>query len=126
VRLPILDADGLRERDLELARHISAAARELGVPADPAAVQTVQLTIDALVGPAVRPFWRAVLAYQEVGDEDLVDPQGRGPSIWFHGPRLSDAHGLTGRSRRPSRRWSSRIGRSRCGRHRGLEARRRA
>jgi len=83
VRLPIMDADGLRERDLELARQISAAARELGVSADPAAVQVVQVTVDALVGPEVMPFWRAVLGYREVGDEDLVDPHGRGPSFWF-------------------------------------------
>jgi 4a-hydroxytetrahydrobiopterin dehydratase len=30
----------LSERDVELARQISAMARELGVPADPSAVQT--------------------------------------------------------------------------------------
>ena len=89
VRLPMTEV-GLGGRDVELARRISAAARELGGPADPAAVQTVQLTIDALVGAEVMPFWRAVLGYQEVGDEDLVDPQGRGPSLWFQdmdGPR---------------------------------------
>jgi 4a-hydroxytetrahydrobiopterin dehydratase len=89
VRLPMTEV-GLGGRDVELARRISAAARELGAPADPAAVQTVQLTIDALVGAEVMPFWRAVLGYQKVGDEDLVDPQGRGPSLWFQdmdGPR---------------------------------------
>jgi 4a-hydroxytetrahydrobiopterin dehydratase len=32
---------GLSERDVELARRISAAARELDVPADPTAVQAV-------------------------------------------------------------------------------------
>jgi 4a-hydroxytetrahydrobiopterin dehydratase len=85
------DDEGLRERDLELARRISAAARELNVPADPAAVQTVQVSIDALVTSEVMPFWRAVLGYREVGDEDLLDPHGRGPSIWFQrmdAPRL--------------------------------------
>ena len=35
------------------------------------------------VGPAVRPFWRAVLGYRDVGDEELVAPHGRGPSVWF-------------------------------------------
>jgi len=83
VRLWTHDVDGLSERDIDLARQISAAARELGVPADPTAVQTVQVAIDALAGSEVRPFWRAVLGYQEVGDEDLVDPRGRGPSFWF-------------------------------------------
>jgi 4a-hydroxytetrahydrobiopterin dehydratase len=74
---------GLSERDVEMARQISAAARELHVPADPAAVQTVQVTIDALVSPQVMPFWRAVLGYQEWGEEDLLDPHRRGPSFWF-------------------------------------------
>ena len=74
---------GLSERDVELARRISAVARELGVPADPSAVQTVQVTIDALAGPDVMPFWRAVLGYQDRGPEDLVDPHSRGASFWF-------------------------------------------
>jgi 4a-hydroxytetrahydrobiopterin dehydratase len=76
---------GMSERDVELARQISAVARELGLPADPSAVQTVQVAIDALVGPEVLPFWRAVLGYRDRGDspEDLIDPHGRGPSFWF-------------------------------------------
>jgi 4a-hydroxytetrahydrobiopterin dehydratase len=83
VRLKSYDIDGLSTGDVELARRISAAARELGVPADPGAVQTVQFAIDALVGVNVLPFWRAVLGYDQVGGEDLVDPLRRGPSIWF-------------------------------------------
>jgi 4a-hydroxytetrahydrobiopterin dehydratase len=83
VRLTTHDVGGLSERDVELARQISAAAGELDVPADPAAVQAVDVTIDALVGPDVMPFWRAVLGYKQEGDEDLLDPHGRGPSIWF-------------------------------------------
>jgi 4a-hydroxytetrahydrobiopterin dehydratase len=80
------DSYGLSERDVELARQISAVARELGVPADPSVVQTVMVTIDALVSLDVLPFWRAVLGYRERVDspeEDLVDPRGRGPSFWF-------------------------------------------
>src|SRR3989442_5281453 len=78
------DYYGLSERDLELARKISAIARELDVPADPAMVQTVLITIDAFDIPKVKPFWRDVLGYQDREDspEDLVDPRGRGPSIW--------------------------------------------
>jgi 4a-hydroxytetrahydrobiopterin dehydratase len=87
VRLITITHDhcGLSERDVELARQISAVARELGVPADPSAVQTVQVTIDALVGPDVMPFWRAVLGYRDRGDspEDLIDPHSRGASLWF-------------------------------------------
>ena len=80
------DYHGLSDRDLELARQISAVARELGMLADPAAVQTVEVTIDALVSREVMPFWRAVLGYEyrsDSPDEDLVDPRGRGPSFWF-------------------------------------------
>ncbi len=55
----------------------------LGVSADPTGVQTVQVAIDALVGAEVRPFWRAVLGYRAMGEEELVDPHRRGPSFWF-------------------------------------------
>src|SRR4051795_12388275 len=41
VRLPMGDVPGLTERDLEFARQISGAARELEIRADPAAVQDV-------------------------------------------------------------------------------------
>jgi 4a-hydroxytetrahydrobiopterin dehydratase len=77
---------GMSGRDIELARQISAVAREQGVPAEPTAVQTVQVTIDALVSADVMPFWRAVLGYEyrsDSPDEDLIDPRWRAPSIWF-------------------------------------------
>jgi len=79
------DHYGLSERDLDLARQISATARKLGVPAEPVIVQTVLVTIDALDIPKVKPFWRAVLGYQDRADspEDLIDPRGRGASFWF-------------------------------------------
>lgn len=83
VRLITHDLGGLSERDVNLARQITAAARELDIPADPAAMQDIDFVIDALVGPDVMPFWQAVLGYQQVGDEDLVDPHGCWPSIWF-------------------------------------------
>lgn len=77
-------SDGLlSERDVALARQISAAARELDVPIDLTGLQSIQVAIDALVIPDVLPFWRAVLGYEEVDDEDLVDPHFQGPPIWF-------------------------------------------
>lgn len=76
---------GPSQHDVEMAREISAIARRLGVTADPSALQTVQATIDALVISEVKPFWRAVLGYEDRDDspEDLIDPRGRGPSFWF-------------------------------------------
>ncbi|ONI67450.1 hypothetical protein BWI15_30460 [Kribbella sp. ALI-6-A] len=71
----------LGRRDVALARKISAAAAQLGVAADPAAVQVVNVTLDALVGAAVLPFWRAVLGYGQIGDDYLFDPLRRGPGF---------------------------------------------
>jgi Pterin-4a-carbinolamine dehydratase len=83
VRLITHEVDGLSERDADLARQISDTARAMKIPADPSPVQDVQIAIDTMVPAEVRPFWRAVLGYREVGDEDLLDPISRGPSIWF-------------------------------------------
>jgi len=69
--------------DLAVARAISAVAQDLGLAADPSALQTVQLAIDALDKRSVLPFWRAALEYERVGDADLVDPMRRDPAIWF-------------------------------------------
>ena len=88
VRLLTITEDyyGLTARDVELARQISVSARELGIPADPSAVQSLVVTIDALVIPEVLPFWRAVLGYRPRADtpeEELTDPQLRGPVVFF-------------------------------------------
>jgi 4a-hydroxytetrahydrobiopterin dehydratase len=83
VRLFTPEVDGPTHKDVELARQISAAARALGLVAAPAAVQHVQVAIDALVIPDVRPFWHAILGYDEVEDADLIDPERRLPSFWF-------------------------------------------
>jgi len=79
------DFSGAGRREVELARQISAVARELGFAADPSMLQSVQVTVDALVHADVMPFWRAVLGYADRPDmpEDLVDPRRRGPSFWF-------------------------------------------
>jgi 4a-hydroxytetrahydrobiopterin dehydratase len=80
------DYYGMSMRDVGLARRISAVARDLGVPADPSAVQSVLVIPGAPKTAEVMPFWRAALGYVPRGDspdEDLVDPRGRGPAFWF-------------------------------------------
>jgi 4a-hydroxytetrahydrobiopterin dehydratase len=77
---------GMSTRDVELARQISALAREQSVPADPSAVQSVLVIPGASSTAEVMPFWRAVLGYEpraDSPDEDLVDPHNRGPAFWF-------------------------------------------
>jgi len=71
----------LMRRDIALARRISAVAKELDIPADPTAVQLVNVTLDALVGADVLPFWRALLGYGQIGDDYLFDPSRRGPGF---------------------------------------------
>ena len=83
IRMPTHEASGLTGRDVSLARAISAAAGDLGLSADPSAVQTLQLTIDALDQPLVMPFWRTALGCEPMGDDDLVDAMRRDPDIWF-------------------------------------------
>ena len=78
---PAVVTVSLTVRDVVLARRISAVARELGILADPAAVQVVNVTLDALVGAEVLPFWRALLGYRQVGDDYLADPARRGPGF---------------------------------------------
>lgn len=68
-------------RDIALARRISAAAKKLDIPADPTAVQLINVTLDALVGAEVLPFWRALLGYRQIGDDYLFDPSRRGPGF---------------------------------------------
>ncbi|MGF0175842.1 VOC family protein [Streptomyces sp. Marseille-Q5077] len=79
------DYYGLTELHLELARQISELARALDLAADPSALQTVQVTIDALAGPSVVAFWRALLGYQDRANsgEDLIDPRRRGAPFYF-------------------------------------------
>ena len=83
VRLKTHSEGKLTERDVALARQISEAARDLGVPVDLTGLQMVQVAIDALVIPDVLPFWRAVLGYREEGEEDFFDPRFQGPPFWF-------------------------------------------
>jgi 4a-hydroxytetrahydrobiopterin dehydratase len=88
VRLITITDDyfGMSQRDVELARQISAVAREQGVRADPSMVQTLLVIPGAPVTAEVMPFWRAVLGYEprpDSPDEDLVDPHRVGPSFWF-------------------------------------------
>jgi 4a-hydroxytetrahydrobiopterin dehydratase len=87
---------GPSQRDVELARKISAAAREQGLSADPSAVQSMLVIPGAPDIAAVMPFWRAVLGYEpraDSPDEDLVDPRNRGPAFWFEGMNEPRADG---------------------------------
>lgn len=88
IRLTSHDAGGVTERDLKLARGISAAAAELGISSRLPEI-AIEVGIDTAAPALIAPFWLAVLdGYKVERDEagvpaDLVDPTGVRPTIWF-------------------------------------------
>ncbi|MCP5030314.1 MAG: pterin-4-alpha-carbinolamine dehydratase [Actinomycetia bacterium] len=73
---------GLTSLDIDLARTISALAAEAGASSEPATAQRVEIAIDTMDPDQIRPFWAAVLGYEEV-DGGLADPLRSGPPMWF-------------------------------------------
>ncbi len=80
----------LSELDAVLAERISRSLTEpTGTGQRPSRpVQMLEIAIDALNIPAIRPFWKAVLAYQDepgrnAPDDPIVDPAGQLPAVWF-------------------------------------------
>jgi 4a-hydroxytetrahydrobiopterin dehydratase len=73
----------LEPRHIELARAVSAVARAHGAPADRAAVQEVQLAVAAKPDAIDVGFWRAVLGYDPMSDDNAVDPSGHGSTVWM-------------------------------------------
>jgi 4a-hydroxytetrahydrobiopterin dehydratase len=77
------DAGGKTARDVELARRISGLAATLGVASEPSDVQRLELALDTWDVDEIRPFWAAVLQAEASGGDEVVDPRGRIPTIWF-------------------------------------------
>jgi 4a-hydroxytetrahydrobiopterin dehydratase len=72
----------LTTTDVALARTISGLAAEVGARADTAALHRLEIAIDTVDADRIRPFWAAVLGYEEDRGA-LVDPQRVGPAVWF-------------------------------------------
>lgn len=93
--LQSLDAATVTDVDTTLAGRVSLAIREVGLTTSPdiadatsRAPQLVEIGVDALDIPAIRPFWKAAFAYEDetptaAPTDALVDPQRQGPAIWF-------------------------------------------
>lgn len=81
--------------DVELAQRISTEVGSLGLITAGARttelarpVQMLEMAIDAMDIAAIRPFWKAVMAYGDEpglgGPQDAItDPTGQLPAIWF-------------------------------------------
>jgi 4a-hydroxytetrahydrobiopterin dehydratase len=83
VRLTSHDVGHLTPRDVDLARRISAAAAEMGIEAEPSTAAELEIAIDTWDTQAIRPFWAAVYGVEDTDDEEVVDPDGTLPAIWF-------------------------------------------
>lgn len=100
--LQTLDQVTVTARDIELARRITDAVSTAGLRTEPEfgtdgpadvgrSVQVLEIGIDAMDIPAIRPFWKAILGYADEvragapvdPDDPLVDPIAQGPAIWF-------------------------------------------
>jgi 4a-hydroxytetrahydrobiopterin dehydratase len=77
------DLWALESSHVALARAISATAREHGAVPDRAAIQEVQLAIAAKPAAVNVGFWRAVLGYVPMADDNAVDPLGHGSTVWM-------------------------------------------
>ena len=78
-----LRATGMRvcvEAD-EHAEAVSAAARDLGLSANPAALQHLSIVFESANPPVVREFWQRVLDFASGDAGGLADPLRRDPAI---------------------------------------------
>jgi len=106
LRLHTLAVGAVTGHDLRLAPRISAALRTQ--PGDALAPpQLIEIAIDAMDIPRIRPFWQAVTGYvdepgpSELGDTALLDPLRRGPAIWFQ--QMDEPRGRIGGQERSDR-----------------------
>lgn len=74
---------GTEARHIEVARAISAVARQRGATAARSAVQEVQLAVAAKPDDIDLGFWRAVLGYAPMHEDNAIDPLGHGSTVWM-------------------------------------------
>jgi 4a-hydroxytetrahydrobiopterin dehydratase len=73
----------LEARYIDVARSVSATALAHGAVADRSAVQGVQVAIAARPDAVDVGFWRAVLGYVPLADDNAIDPLGQGSTVWM-------------------------------------------
>jgi 4a-hydroxytetrahydrobiopterin dehydratase len=87
---------GTETRHIEVARAISKVARDRGAKADRSAVQEVQVAIAAKPDEIDLGFWRAVLGYAPMHEDNAIDPLGHGSTVWMQdlNPEKSLRHAM--------------------------------
>ncbi len=96
VRCSTHSEGGVTAKDAELAHRTAAVAAEVGANVSNAPPQHHDIGIDTPDAARIRPFWAAVLGYEDTGDPlSLSDPFEGRLSVWF---QVTDG-ASTGRNR---------------------------
>ncbi|HEX7196085.1 MAG TPA: VOC family protein [Candidatus Limnocylindria bacterium] len=74
---------GTEAKHVEVARAISGVARQHGATSDRGAIQEVQLAVAAKPGEIDLGFWRTVLGYAPLHEDNCIDPLGQGSTVWM-------------------------------------------
>ncbi len=82
VALKSHDVSAITARDIRLARKISELAAAAGISAASRAPDVLELALDTPDLEKVKPFWAAILGYEEKDDE-VSDTATRTPTVWF-------------------------------------------
>ncbi|PYF96263.1 4a-hydroxytetrahydrobiopterin dehydratase [Georgenia satyanarayanai] len=87
------------ERDVDLARRITEIAADHKADADPAAVSDIELGLDTADSATIAPVWSALLTGiaeaqgRGTPSDEIRDPTGRVPNLWFGNAAQSEAPG---------------------------------
>ena len=79
----------MTQRDVELARRITAIAVDHKVGADPASVSDIELGLDTARSATIAPVWAALLTGSAESQgrgspsDEIRDATGRVPNLWF-------------------------------------------
>lgn len=83
------DVHGITDRDIDLARHISRAAAELGIETDVTGLTQLEMGLDTAAGHHLAPFYAALLG-AELDQGEPVDSSGQVPTVWWQNPKQTD------------------------------------
>lgn len=85
IRLVSHDKGGVTQRDLDMARTVSALAAERGITADRAAPVVLDLALDTAGFERIAPFWSAVLtgSPDNLDGDEIREASDQVPLMWF-------------------------------------------
>lgn len=77
------DVGGLTQRDLRFASAVDEIIADHGGEVEHGQLTELEIAIDTMDAERIRPFWKAVLGFEDDGSDALADPARRLPSLWF-------------------------------------------